>query len=121
MYVACATIRCLSCVEDRPLSAEATAAGVLSDQVVRLGLSKKPHARPDHPLRLVMVRMTPHAKRSNRKGNTGAGPSDGILRIATNLLDAPAEIVALLYRYRFTIEPLLSFLQACAGLPASAQ
>ena len=102
-------------VEDRPLSAEATATGVLSDQVVRLGLSKKPHARPDHPLRLVMVRMTPHAKRSNRKGNTGAGPSDGILRIATNLLDPPAEIVALLYQYRFTIELFFRFFKHVLG------
>jgi hypothetical protein len=91
-------------VEQRELSAEAIGSGVLGDQVVRLGLSKKPDARPDHPLRLVMVRMTPHAKRSNRKGNTGAGPSDGVLRIATNLLDVPAEIIAVIYQHRFTIE-----------------
>ena len=62
-------------VESRPLSAAALAAGVLSDEVVRLGLRKKPEAQPDHPLRLVMVRITPHAKRSNRKGHTGAGPA----------------------------------------------
>jgi hypothetical protein len=102
-------------VEDREISAEAIEAGVLSDQVVRLGLTKKREARPDHPLRLIMVRMTPHAKRSNRKGNTGAGPSDGILRIATNLLDAPAEIVALLYQYRFTIELFFRFFKHVLG------
>jgi Transposase DDE domain len=102
-------------VEDRPLSAEAIAAGVLSDRIVRLGLSKKPEARPDHPLRLVRVRMTPHAKRSNRKGNTGAGPSDGILRIATNLLDVPPEIISLLYQYRFTIELFFRFFKHVLG------
>jgi hypothetical protein len=102
-------------VEDRALSAEAIQAGVLSDQVVRLGLTQKPEARPDHPLRLIMVRMTPHAKRSNRKGNTGAGPSDGILRIATNLADVPAEIVALLYQYRFTIELFFRFFKHVLG------
>jgi hypothetical protein len=102
-------------IEARELSAEAVAAGVLSDQVVRLGLTKKPDARPDHPLRLIMVRMTPHAKRSNRKGNTGAGPSDGILRIATNLLDVPAEIIALVYQYRYTIELFFRFFKHVLG------
>jgi hypothetical protein len=102
-------------VEARELSAAAIEAGVLSDAVVQLGLSKKPNARPAHPLRLVMVRMSPHAKRSNRKGNTGAGPSDGILRIATNLLDVPAEIIALIYQYRFTIELFFRFFKHVLG------
>lgn len=102
-------------IEDRPLSAEALAAGVLSDQIVRLGLSKSRAARPDHPLRLVMVRITPHEKRSHRKGNTGAGPSDGILRIVTNLLDPPAEIIALLYQHRFTIELFFRFFKHVLG------
>lgn len=102
-------------LEERELSAGAITAGVLSDQIVRLGLTKKLAARPDHPVRLVMVRMTPHAKRSNRKGNTGAGPSDGILRIATNLLDVPAEIIALIYQYRFTIELFFRFFKHVLG------
>ncbi len=102
-------------VESRPLSAAARAAGVLSDEVVRLGLRKKPEAQPDHPLRLIMVRITPHAKRSNRKGHTGAGPSDGMLRIATNLLDVPAEIIALIYQYRYTIELFFRFFKHVLG------
>ena len=102
-------------VESRPLSAAALAAGVLSDEVVRLGLRKKPEAQPDHPLRLIMVRITPHAKRSNRKGHTGAGPSDGLLRIATNLLDVPAEIIALVYQYRYTIELFFRFFKHVLG------
>ena len=102
-------------VESRPLSAAALAAGVLSDEVVRLGLRKKPEAQPGHPLRLIMVRITPHAKRSNRKGHTGAGPSDGLLRIATNLLDVPAEIIALMYQYRYTIELFFRFFKHVLG------
>jgi len=102
-------------LEDRPLSAEAREAEVVSDQVVRMGLWKKGKQGPDHPLRLVMVRVTPHEKRSNRKGNTGAGPSDGLLRIVTNLLDVPAEIVAVLYEYRFTIELFFRFFKHVLG------
>ena len=53
-----------------------------------------PFVSPDHPLRLVCVRTSPHTSRGKyRDGSTGAG-SDGVLRIATNLLDVPAEIVA---------------------------
>jgi hypothetical protein len=102
-------------VEERPLSDEARAAGVLSDQLVRLGQSKPPAGRPDHPLRLVMVRIEPHEKRSHRKGNTGAGPSDGVLRIATNLLDPPGEIIAVLYQHRFTIELFFRFFKHVLG------
>lgn len=102
-------------VEPRALSDEAIAAGVIEDSVVSLGASSKAARRPDHAIRIVCVRTTPHEKRSNRKGNTGAGPSDGVLRIATNLLDVPAEIVAMLYRHRFAIEVFFRFFKHVLG------
>ena len=101
--------------EERPLSAEAVAAGVVRDCVAELGSAKKANAHPDHPVRLVCVQVVPHAKRSNRKGNTGAGPSDGILRIATDLLDVPAEIIALIYRHRYSIELFFRFFKHVLG------
>ncbi|MFW5733393.1 MAG: IS4 family transposase [Planctomycetota bacterium] len=102
-------------VEDRPLTDEDGEAGVLSDQIVGLGVGSNPTKRPNHPVRLICVQTTPHDKRSNRKGNTGAGPSDGVLRIATNLLDVPASVIALLYRYRFTIEVFFRFFKHVLG------
>jgi hypothetical protein len=102
-------------VEERPLATADVEAGVLRDVVANLGLSKPTAAQPNHPVRLVLVQTSPHEKRSHRKGNTGAGPSDGILRIATNLLDAPAEIIALLYRYRYTIELFFRFFKHILG------
>lgn len=102
-------------LEDRGLTDEDIEAGVMSDQIVGLGGGMKPDHRPDHAVRLVCVRTTPHEKRSNRKGNTGAGPSDGTLRIVTNLPDAPAAIVALLYRYRYTIELFFRFFKHTLG------
>ena len=101
--------------EDRPLSDEATQANVLSDQVIAIGQTMGANKRPNHPVRLVCVQMSPHDKRSNRKGNTGAGPSDGVLRIATNLLDVPAEIIAELYRHRYTIEIFFRFFKHILG------
>jgi hypothetical protein len=102
-------------VEERPISEAARAAGVLEDVIVTLGASSPPNARPDHPIRLVLVKCTPHVKRGGRKGGTAGSPSDGILRIATNLLDPPAEMIAELYRQRWTIELFFRFLKHVLG------
>lgn len=98
-------------LQERPLTDADRAAGVVLDAVVLLG--EKGH--PTHPTRLVLVQTKPHEKRSNRKGNTGAGPSDGLLRMVTNLLDVPAEIIALLYAYRYTIELFFRFFKHLLG------
>lgn len=101
-------------VESRALSEQALAANVLSDQVVRMGQSSKRDAKPDHAMRLVEVAITPHEKRCGSKGR-GGPPSDGVLRIATDMLDVPAEIVALIYGYRFTIELFFRFFKHVLG------
>jgi len=87
-------------VAERSLSDVARGAGVLQDAVVTMGASAKAARGPDHPIRLVLVACTPHQKTGGRAGP----PSDGVLRIATNLLDPPAEIIAELYRQRWSIE-----------------
>lgn len=86
------------------LSEQARTAGVLSDEIVSLGKGRKADDRPDHPVRLVTVAATPHTSRGkNRSGSTG--PScDGLLRIATNRLDLPAELISEMYRLRWLIE-----------------
>lgn len=98
-------------VEERPVSAAAKKAGVLRDLVVKLG-SK---AGPNHSVRVILVQTTPHKKTGGRKGGTAGPPSDGILRIATNLLDVPAEIIADIYRHRWTIELFFRFFKHVLG------
>jgi hypothetical protein len=102
-------------LEQRPPSETARGAGVLEDAIVTLGATSPPAVRPDHPIRLVLVKCTPHQKTGGRKGGTAGPPSDGILRIATNLLDPPAEIVAELYRQRWTIELFFRFFKHVLG------
>jgi hypothetical protein len=97
--------------QERPLSAAAREAGVLPDVVVTLGATGKPEARPDHPIRVILVQTTPHAKR----GGTRGPESDGILRIATNLLDVPAEIIADIYRHRWLVETFFRFFKHVLG------
>jgi hypothetical protein len=61
--------------------------------------------------------MSPFHSPSRGKSCSGStGPeSDGVLRIATNLLDVPAEIVALIYRFRWTIEIFFRFFKHVLG------
>jgi len=102
-------------LETRELTAADRAADVLSDERVSFGQRGKADARPDHTIRLITVRITPHTSRGKyRGGSTGPG-SDGILRIATNLLDLPAEIIALIYTYRWTIEIFFRFFKHVLG------
>jgi len=94
--------------ENRPLAAEDVEAGIVLDAIVCLGEYKGVKDRPDHLLRLVVVKTTPHEKR-------GGPASNGQLLIATNLLDLPAWIIALLYRYRWTIEIFFRFFKHTLG------
>jgi Transposase DDE domain len=94
--------------ENRALAAEDVEAGVVLDALVRIGDYRDAEDRPDHPLRLVIVKTTPHEKR-------GGPASNGLLLIATNLLDLPAWIIALIYRYRWTIEVFFRFFKHVLG------
>jgi DDE family transposase len=78
--------------EERPLPPEARAGGVVRDVVVaKLGTAHhKDYLR--QPVRLVIVRRTK--------------PDGGVeeLWLITDRLDLPAELIALAYRYRWTVE-----------------
>ena len=102
-------------VESRELTEADQAAGVLSDEIVSIGQSGKGDARPDHKIRLVCVKCSPHTSRGKYKGTSTGPDSDGVLRIATNLLDVPAEIIALLYSERWAIEIFFRFFKHLLG------
>jgi len=102
-------------IEQRELTQADRNADVLSDQVVSLGASSKAIQRPNHPIRLICVKCSPHTSRGKSKLGSTAPSSDGILRIATNLLDVPAEIIALLYSQRWIIEIFFRFFKQLLG------
>ena len=103
-------------IEERPVSVEAAAANVLRDAIVDLGASKKDRdERPNHRVRVILVKTTPHTKRGGRKGGTAGPSSDGVLRIATSLLDVPAEVIADIYKHRWTIELFFRFFKHVLG------
>jgi len=100
-------------VQERPLSPEARAAGVICDRVVWLGSEGK-RKELRQPVRLIHITCKPHRKRSGHNGR--GGPEQGTeLLIATNLLDLPAEVVALIYRQRWTVELFFRFFKHILG------
>lgn len=101
--------------DERLLSDEALKAGVVRDAVVRMGLYSMPQARPDHPIRIVVIQAEPHEKRGGRRGKNAGHGCNGTIVIATNLLDVPAQIIALIYRYRWTIEIFFRFFKQILG------
>jgi Transposase DDE domain len=97
-------------LEERPISPEARAERVIGDKLISLG-SDSNSERPDHRVRLITIAAKPHQKTTK-----APGPGcDGIIRIATNLLDVPAEVIALLYHYRWTIEIFFRFFKQILG------
>ena len=98
----------ITLLEQRPLTAQAQAAGIIRDAIVHLGSDAK--CRPKHAVHLVTIAVRPNPRRRH----TGP-PSNGRLLIATNLLDVPAEIIALIYQYRWTIETFFRFFKQILG------
>jgi hypothetical protein len=92
----------------REVPAEAAAAGVLEDAVGRMGSPKsKRIEHPNHTQRRIVVRVTVHPKRGGRR--RAAASQDIVL--VTSLLDVPAEIIVLLYRFRWLIELFFRWLK----------
>jgi hypothetical protein len=103
-------------IESRALTPEDHEAGIISDQIVQLGnRSSTNSARMDHPVRVIFIPIKPHPKRGKSGGGSAGHPSDGWLRIVTNLLDVPAWVIALIYRYRWTIEVFFRFFKHVLG------
>jgi Transposase DDE domain len=91
-------------IEERPVSASASAAGVRGDRVVYLGDSRSRPALAD-PLRIVEVDT----------GKTTASGEPELLRLACNRLDLDAELIALGYRQRWSIELFFRWFKCILG------
>jgi hypothetical protein len=101
-------------VEEKYRHEDAQLDEIISDEVVRFP-NGEGDRQPDHPLRVVCVRINPHTTRGRAGSGSSGVDSDGILRIATNLLDVPREIIALLFSYRWAIEIFFRFFKHILG------
>ena len=94
------------------LSQEAIESGVFADAIGKLGSEKSVRIEhPDHSVRVVRIRVESHPKRGGRRRQ----PASQDIVLATNLLDAPADVIALAYRCRWQIEIFFRFFKHVLG------
>jgi len=98
--------------EERALTAEAREAGVVGDRILRLGSVRKGRDLTE-PVRVVEVTCTPHRKRIHT-GHGGPEQSE-TLALATDLMDVEADVIALIFQYRWTIEIFFRFYKHVLG------
>jgi len=91
-------------VEERPLSDAARAAGVVSDRVVWLG-GDQSGAVFQQPLRVLEVRT----------GKTDAHGRPEVLLLATDRMDLDAELIALGYQLRWSVELFFRWFKCILG------
>jgi hypothetical protein len=91
-------------IEERPVSAKAWAAGVRRDLLVHLG---GPHSGAvfKQSLRVIEVQT----------GKTDARGKPEVLLLATNRLDLDAELIALGYRFRWSVELFFRWFKCILG------
>jgi hypothetical protein len=89
--------------EERELSHCALDAGVVRDAIVTFTGTTAREAGIDQPLRVVEIECKPHRKTTGHTGRGGPEQGDTIL-IATDLVDVPPEVIALIYKHRWAIE-----------------
>ena len=100
-------------LEERPLTDDAVAAGIVLDQTVRLGGDPKTQKQLSVPVRLIAIQCTPHKKRYK----TGrGGPEQGeTLLIATDRFDLEADVIALIFKHRWAVEIFFRFFKHVLG------
>jgi hypothetical protein len=103
-------------LKEREVSAVAREAGVLRDALIQPRPGKGGKHR--HPVRIIEVRVPPRRVRSRKAPGvhkSGYRISDRLM-IATNLMDLSAELVALIYQCRYTVETFFRIFKSLLGM-----
>lgn len=111
-------------IEDKPLTSDAREAGVVWDRLVRLGCSEKVRDKLRAPVRMVRVDVPAYEPRglgyhrkkvSSKKTFRREAGAPVELLVATDRVDLPADVIALLYRYRWRVELFFRLLKCVLG------
>lgn len=101
------------CLQEQELSEDALAANIVFDRQVRLGGHAKTQEQLPVPVRLVAIKCTPHIKRY-KIGRGGPEQSETLL-IATDRFDLEPEVIALMFKHRWSIEIFFRFFKHVLG------
>jgi hypothetical protein len=108
-------------IEERALTPEARAAGIVRDVLVNLGSTEK----VKHPVRLISLELEPHRRRTRKAERPHGGTTDKAYRgkrvcdrlmIVTSHIDLPADLSALIYRQRYSVELFFRFFKQLLGM-----
>ncbi len=108
-----------SILEEKPLTKDDSIAGIQNDTLATLGCDSKKDDCP-HTLRVIQVfhkgDETAHRpSRVSSKKTFRTRDVDYTFLLATNLMDLPAETIALLFQYRWQIELFFRWLKCVLG------
>ena len=108
-----------SILEEKPLTENDRLAGVQKDLLVTLGCDSKKDDCP-HPLRIIQVfhegdENVRRPSRVSSKKTCRTRDVDYTFLLATNLLDVPAETIALLFRRRWQVELFFRWFKCVLG------
>jgi hypothetical protein len=98
--------------QERAVSAQGQAVGIVRDRLIQLGTGSCRDALAG-PVRVIEVQCTPHPKRAHT-GRGGPEQSE-TLALATDLMDVEADVIALIFQYRWTIEIFFRFYKHILG------
>ena len=98
-------------IEERYRNNNAAIDEIISDEIVEFSKG----SNLDHKVRVVCIGVNPHTTRGKYRGGSSGVDSDGILRIATNLLDVPADVISLIFARRWAIEIFFRFFKHMLG------
>lgn len=106
-------------IQEKSLTESDSAAGIQKDLLVTLGCKSKQNDCP-HPLRIIQVfhkgdENDHRPSRVSSKKTFRTKDVDYTLLLATNLLDLPAEIIALLFTRRWQIELFFRWFKCVLG------
>ncbi len=98
-------------VEEKYRNDNAAIDEIISDEIIEFSKG----SNLNHKVRVVCIRVNPHTTRGKYRGGSSGVDSDGILRIATNLLDVPADVISLIFARRWAIETFFRFFKHMLG------
>ena len=98
-------------VEEKYRNDNAELNEIISDEVVEFSKG----SGLNHKVRVICIRVNPHTTRGKYRGGSSGVDSDGILRIATNLLHVPADVISLIFSKRWAIEIFFRFFKHMLG------
>ena len=98
-------------VEEKYRNDDAALDEIISDEIVEFSKG----SGLDHKVRVICIRVNPHTTRGKYRGGSSGVDNDGILRIATNLLDVPVEVIGLIFSERWAIEIFFRFFKHMLG------